>query len=222
MSLDPKFFIKFQWQEEELKPWIQDSELHLAVAKAWDRVWLLLFLSSTNLQVSPASQLFRIPDQFACVTLFYFRSLSTEHKNPNLGMWEMTYRQIKWLFLPQLHCVALNRTASTSSKISIFFTWLCFIPSNYGNLHLISGDWSSTHKTLLSGKKPAAWKKPKLPKKKLISWLHKVAANDHKCHQTLCFTHHFRLVFLLNKSCKPLNLNNQNDLLFWEQSPANI
>ena len=120
MSSDPKFFTEVQRQEEELKPWIQDSELHLALAKAWDRVWFLLFLSSSNLQVSTASLSFRIPDQFACMSLFYFKSLSTAHKNPNLGMWEMTYRQIKWLFLPQLHCVVLNRTVSQPFQKTLF------------------------------------------------------------------------------------------------------
>lgn len=92
------------------------------------------------------------------MSLFYFKSLSTAQKNPNLGMWEMTYRQIKWLFLPQLHCMVLNRTVSQPLQKPLL-TWQCFIPSNYGNGHLISGDLNSTDKMLLSGKKNYSMKK---------------------------------------------------------------
>lgn len=120
MSSDPKFCKKLQWREGELKLWIQDSELHLALAEAWDRVWVLLFLSSSNLQVSTTWPSFRIPDQFAHMSLFYSKSLCSAHKNPDLGMWEISYKQIKWLFPPQSQYVVLNRTVSQPLLKSLF------------------------------------------------------------------------------------------------------
>lgn len=166
MSSDPKFCIRLQWQGEELKLWIQDSELHLALAEAWDGIWVLLFLSSSNLQVSTTWPSVRIPE-FAHMSLFYSKSLCSAHKNPDLGMWEITYRQIKWLFPPQSQYVVLNRTVSQPLLKSVLFKWQWFIPSNYRNLHLISEDWSSTDKILLNGKSLWLEKKTKLKTKPL-------------------------------------------------------